>query len=69
VEAAPAYRGGRTPRREHVRRRKDFIRLLTDGVNPVEAARRSGHPAEKALATLSELGFTLSVLEPEQQAA
>jgi hypothetical protein len=66
---APAYRGGRTPRREHVRRRKDFIRLLADGVDPVEAARRSGHPAEKALATLSELGFVLTTLEPERAAA
>jgi hypothetical protein len=68
VDAA-AVRLGRTPRREHIRRRKEFIRELGKGTDPLTAARKSGHPAEKALATLSELGFVLTVLEPEKRAA
>jgi hypothetical protein len=59
---------GRTPEWEKTRRRKAFIGLLTDGTDPLTAARMSGHPAEKALATLGELGFTLTVL-PQEQAA
>jgi hypothetical protein len=67
VETA-ASRLGRTPEWEKTRRRKAFIGLLTDGTDPLTAARMSGHPAEKALATLGELGFTLTVL-PQEQAA
>lgn len=64
-----AHSGGRPRNSEIVRRRKEFIRLLQAGVDPLTAARRSGHPAERALETLSGLGFTLAVLEPEVRAA
>jgi hypothetical protein len=60
---------GRTPRHEHIRRRKDFVAELARGTDPLTAARRSGHPAEKALETLSELGFVLTTLEQEERAA
>jgi hypothetical protein len=60
---------GRVPERVLRQRQHEFVKLLARGVDPAEAARQSGHPAHRALKTLSELGFTLSVLEPEQQAA
>lgn len=60
---------GRTPRRVHVERRKEFIRLLDAGVDPLTAAERSGHPAAKALETLSGLGFRLTTLAPVEDRA
>lgn len=53
------------------RRRKEFVRLLAGGTDPLAAAKCSGHPAERALETLRDLGFTLTVLEPptEEKAA
>jgi hypothetical protein len=60
---------GRPRKRDIIKRRKDFIGLLAEGVDPAEAAERSGHPAEKALKTLSELGFVLTTLEPEEAQA
>lgn len=65
----PVTRMGRTPEREHTRRRKAFIVRLAAGDDPITAAKRSGHPAEKALATLSELGFKLTSLEAMDKAA
>lgn len=65
----PTPTGGRPRNSEITRRRKEFIRLLADGVDPLTAAETSGHPAQKALATLSELGFVLTTLEPEKLAA
>jgi hypothetical protein len=49
-------------------RRMRFIYELDRTGDPVEAARISGHPAERALETLRDLGFTLTVL-PQEQAA
>jgi hypothetical protein len=60
---------GRPRKRDIIKRRKDFIGLLAEGVDPAEAAELSGHPAEKALRTLSELGFKLTVLEPAETEA
>lgn len=60
---------GRTPRRVHVERRKLFVQYLAQGMDPLEAAQKSRHPAEKALETLSGLGFVLTVLEPEHAEA
>lgn len=61
--------GGRPRKSEIERRRKNFVGLLASGVDPATAAEISRHPAERALKTLSELGFVLSVLEPEERAA
>lgn len=52
----------RASAREMSRRRKQFVALLASGHDPVEAAKISGHRAERALETLRDLGFTLSVL-------
>ena len=61
---------GRVPERILRERQHEFVTLLARGVPPAEAAERSGHPANRALKTLSELGFTLTVLDPpEAQAA
>jgi hypothetical protein len=63
-----AYKG-RVPERVLRKRQHEFVRLLAAGVDPAEAAERSGHPAHRALKTLSELGFKLTVLEPEEAQA
>ena len=57
--------------RDHVRRKRqhEFVKALAQGVDPATAAEQSGHPAHRALQTLSELGFVLTVLEPEKKAA
>ena len=60
---------GRPRKSESARRRKEFVGLLAAGVDPLTAAQVSGHSAEKALKTLAELGFVLTVLEPEKIAA
>jgi hypothetical protein len=65
----PVVRPGRTPQHEHIRRRKQFIRHIQDGLGPADAAARSGHPAARALETLQDLGFTLTVLEPPMDVA
>ena len=51
------------------RRRKQFVVELARTNDPVEAARLSGHPAERALETLRDLGFVLTTLDPEKRAA
>ena len=57
-------KGGR-PRNETIAlRRKKFIVELAKTGDPALAAKTSGHPAERALETLRDLGFTLTVLEP-----
>jgi hypothetical protein len=55
--------GGRPRKSVANQRRIDFVKELARGTDPLTAARKSGHPAEKALATLSELGFQLTTLE------
>jgi hypothetical protein len=57
--------------REDVRdlRRKQFIVEMARTNDPVQAAKVSGHPAERALETLRDLGFTLTVLEPPMDVA
>jgi hypothetical protein len=58
------------PRAEEVtRRRKEFVRLLNEGHDPVEAQVLSGHPAIRALEVLRDLGFTLSVLDGDMDVA
>ena len=53
--------------REH--RYQLFVRELARTNDPVEAAKLSGHPAERALETLRDLGFSLSALSDERAAA
>jgi hypothetical protein len=55
---------GRPTRKVTRERRMKFVAELARGTDPLTAAKLSGHPAEKALETLSGLGFTLTVLEP-----
>lgn len=45
-------------------RQKLFVTELARTGDPVEAARRSKHPAERALETMRDLGFKLEVLDP-----
>jgi hypothetical protein len=61
--------GGRPSKRDLRRQRMEFIRLLADGHDPVEAAQVSGHRAERALETLRDLGFTLTVLDGDMDVA
>jgi hypothetical protein len=57
--------------RDDVRERRYqlFIRELARTNDPVEAAKLSGHPAERALETLRDLGFTLTAVQPKTEAA
>lgn len=64
-----AHPGGRPSKRVLRQRRMEFVGHLSRGVPPVEAARLSGHSAERALETLSELGFVLTTLAPDREAA
>jgi hypothetical protein len=52
-----------------IARRKEFVRLLAEGHDPVEAQLLSGHPAIRALEVLRDLGFTLSVLDGDMDVA
>ena len=52
-----------------VERRKRFVAALAKTGDPVQAAKDSGHPAERALETLRDLGFTLTVLEKKLDVA
>jgi hypothetical protein len=63
-----AYKG-RVPERVLRQRQHEFVKLLAKGVDPASAAEQSGHPAHRALKTLSELGFVLTTLEPEEAQA
>jgi hypothetical protein len=61
--------GGRPSKHDLRRQRMEFIGLLAEGHDPVEAAQISGHRAERALETLRDLGFTLSVLDGDMDVA
>jgi hypothetical protein len=62
-------RRGSKPKFDLDRRRNQFVGLLAAGHDPVEAAQISGHRAERALETLRDLGFTLSVLDTSEREA
>ena len=59
-----AYKG-RVPERVLRKRQHEFVKLLAQGVDPATASEQTGHPANRALETLRDLGFKLTVLEPE----
>jgi hypothetical protein len=61
--------GGRPRTRDLERQERDFVKFLNNGVDPLRAAQLSGHSAERALKTLSELGFVLGAYIPQEQAA
>lgn len=60
---------GRPRTGAHELRYQRFVLELARTNDPVLAAELSGHPAERALETLRDLGFTLTVLDPEREAA